>query len=101
MVVSTDLGWIQTVFITLIGLFDWVRLSRKVQKNLGMVCQSGRVVGVWLDKAYKHRMTGEGRSYQERRRERVQCPECGKYLERRSLATRRQTQNVVARGGSG
>ena len=54
--------------------------------------------GVWLDEAYRRRMTGMGRDYTDRQRERVRCPECSKYMERGSLATYCQTQNDMTKG---
>ena len=45
-------------------------------------------------------MTGTGRSYRERQRERVKRPECGKELARGSLSEHRQNQHGVAKGGA-
>ena len=50
------------------------------------------------DKAYNQRMTGEGRSFKEWKRERVLCPECGEYMAKGSLVTHRQNQHGVAKG---
>ena len=69
MVVSTDPGWLQTAFDTLMGIFDWVGLRMNIQKTVGMVCHPFWVAGVWSDKAYTRRTTGAGRSYKERQRE--------------------------------
>ena len=66
-----------------------------------IVCQACRVVGVQVDEAYKRRMMGEGRSYQERQRERVQFPYCGKDIARVSLDNHLQTHHGVGRGGAG
>ena len=101
MVASTNPVWLQNAFDTLTGIFDRVGLRTNVRKTVGMVCQPYRVVGVREDEAYKRRMTGEGRSYQERQHEWVQCPECGNDLKRGSLAIHCQTQNGVSRGGGG
>ena len=51
------------------------------------------------DEAYTQRMTVEGRSLKERQRERELCPEFWKELTKGSLATHRQTQHGVAKGG--
>ena len=83
MVASTEPGWLQTLVDTLKGIINRVGLRTNVQKTVGMVCQPCRVVGVRAYEAYKLWMTGEGRSYQERQRERVQCMECRKDLSRR------------------
>ena len=71
MVASTNPVWLQNEFDTLTGIFDRVGLRTNVRKTVGMVCQPCWAVGVQADKAYKRRMMGEGRSYQERQREQV------------------------------
>ena len=101
MVVSTDLGWLNTAFDTLTGLFDWVGMKTNFKKTVGVVCHPCRAFGVQADEAYTRRMTGEGSSYKERQWERINFPEWGKYLARVSLTSHRQTQHGVAKGGSG
>ena len=64
-----------------------------------MVCHPCRAAGVREDEVYTRKMTGAGRSYKERQRERVSCPECGKDLARGSLAAHCQTQHGVTKGG--
>ena len=49
MVASTNLGWIQTDFDMLTGLFDWVGLKTNVKKTVGMVCHPFRASGVRED----------------------------------------------------
>ena len=51
------------------------------------------------EKTYTRRMKGYERRLKEWQREPVLCPECGKEMEKGSLATHRQTQNGVAKGG--
>ena len=67
-VASTNLGWLQTMFDMLTGIFDRVGLKMNVQKTVGMVCHPCQVSGVQEDKAYTRRMTGTGGSYKERQR---------------------------------
>ena len=86
MVASTDPGWIHTTFDTMTRLFDQVDLKKNVRTNVGMVCHPFRAAGVRSDEAYTRWMTGAGRRYKERQRERVSCPECMKELARGSLA---------------
>ena len=66
-----------------------------------MVCQTCRAVGVQAGEAYKCRMTGEGKIYQEKQKGQVQCPECGKEIASWSLDIHHQNQNGVERGGEG
>ena len=81
MVVSLDLTWIQGAFTVLVGIFDRVGLIKNVGKTVSMVChpcQAG--AGNRTDEAYDRRITGEGRSYAERQRERVECVEFREFL---------------------
>ena len=49
MVASTNLGWIQTEFDMLTGLFDRVGLKKNVKKTVGMVCHLCQAAGVRAD----------------------------------------------------
>ena len=98
MVESTKPGWLKTAFDTLTGIFDWVGMKTNVKNTVGMVCHPCRAAGLRSDKAYTRRVTGVGRSYKERQWERLNCLECGKDLERGSLAAHRQTQHGIVKG---
>ena len=81
MVVSLDPAWLQGAFKALLAIFDRVGLLTNVQKIVSMVChpcQAG--AGNRIEEAYRRRLTGVGRSYTERQRERVVCGECGEVL---------------------
>ena len=72
MVVLSEPAWLQGAFTALVGLFERVGLQKNVRKTVSMVChpcQAG--VGNRTEDAYGRRITGEGRSYAERYRERV------------------------------
>ena len=71
MVDSTDLGWLQSAFDLLTGLFDRVGILTNIQKTTGMVCNPCRKSGVRADGAYAWRMAGEGHSFKDIQRERV------------------------------
>ena len=58
MVATTELGWLQFVFETLMGIFDRVGLQKNFLKTVGMVCIPFRVAGVRSYKAYTRRMKG-------------------------------------------
>ena len=60
MVASTSLGWLQTAFDTMTGIFRQMGLRTNVRKTVGMVCQPCRADGVRADEAYTRRMEGEG-----------------------------------------
>ena len=82
MIASANLGCLLTVFYMLTGIFDHLGLNKNVRKTVGMVYHPCWAAGVREDEAYTRRMKGLGRSYKERQRERVSCPECGKELAR-------------------
>ena len=98
---SKDLGWLQSEFDLLKGLFDRMGLRTNICKTAGMVFQPCRADRVRADKAYTRRIMGEGTSFKEQQRKRVTCPECGKELEKGSLVTHLQTQHGVAKGRLG
>ena len=100
-VASTEPEWLELEFDTLRGLFDQVGLRTNTCKTVGVVCRPCRADGLRADKAYTQRVTGEGRTFEERQWEQVLCPKCGKEMEKGSLVTHRQTQNGVAKGGLG
>ena len=85
----------------LMGLFDRVGLQRNVRKIVGMVCRPCREAGVRSGEAYTHLMKGEGRSFKERQREGVICPECGKEVEKGSLVVHHQNQHGMVKGRLG
>ena len=96
---STNPGWIQSAFDTLMGICDRLGLRTNVCKTVGMVCSPFWAAGVRADEAYNRRMTGEGKSL--RQWERVLCLECGKEMTKGSLVTHHQNQYSVAKGGLG
>ena len=71
MIASSDLGWMQGAFITLVGMFDWVGLRKNFGKMVGMFCCPCQASGTQSEAAYKRRMAGAGLSYWERQRVRV------------------------------
>ena len=91
MVASLDPRWLQGAFITLVSLFDRVGLRTNVRKTVGMVCSPCQAAGTHSEAAYRRRMTGEGPSYQELQKGRVQCMECGEEMAAGYLAGHRMT----------
>ena len=99
MVASTNLGWLNTAFDMLMVLFDQVGLKKNIQKTVRIVCHPCWVTRVRAYKNNNRRMTTVRRIYEERQRERVNCPECGNYLTRGSLDVHLQIKHSVAKGG--
>ena len=64
----------------MVGLFDRVVLNTNVRKAVRMVFHSFQAAGTHLEAAYSRRMAGAGISYQETKRGRVLCKECGEEM---------------------
>ena len=77
MVASSDPAWIQGTFNALVGLFDRVGLQTNFGKTVSVVCHPCQAAGNITQAAYGRRLTGEGNSYKERQRDRLECAECG------------------------
>ena len=73
MIALSDLVWLKGVFSTLVGLFDWVSLRRKVGKMFRMVYHPCCATGTQSEAAHEQWMTGAGSSYRERHQVQVQC----------------------------
>ena len=88
MVVLLDPAWVQGAFTALVAIFDRVGLMTNFGKTVSMVChpcQAG--AGNRTEEAYGRRITGEGRSYADRQRERLACGECEEFLAIRSMSS--------------
>ena len=71
MVVSLDPTWLQGTCNALVAIFDRVGLLTNVGKTVSVVCHPCRVgAGNQTEEAYSWRVTGVGKSYAERQRER-------------------------------
>ena len=97
MVVSLDPAWLQGAFNSLMAIFDRVDLLTNVGKTVRMVCHPCRAGdGNRTKEAYSWRITGVGRSYTERQRERVACEECGEVIVVESMLSHMVTRNGKA-----
>ena len=80
MVASSDPGWLQGAFNTLVGLFDRVVLWTNVGKKFGMVCNPYQAAGNLTTGTYGMRVTGVGPTYIERLKGQGDYGECGEML---------------------
>ena len=99
MVVLLDPVWLQGAFTALVSIFDRVGLMTNAGKTVSMVChpcQAGE--GNRTEEAYRRRITGEGRAYAERQRERMKCMECGEFLAVGSMSSHLMTRHGKAVG---
>ena len=80
MVASSEPAWIQGAFNALVGLFDRMGLQTNIGKTVSMVCHPCQAAENITQAAYGRRLTGEGKSYEEQQRDRVECEECSEQL---------------------
>ena len=93
MVAPSNPRWLQWAFDTLVGLFDRVGLKTNVGKTVGMTCRPCPAAGNQSEETYGRLMMGEVLTYLERKRERVECRDCGKEMAMGSLDTHRMSQH--------
>ena len=94
MVVSLDPTWLQGAFSALIAIFDRVGLQTNVNKIVSMAChpcQAG--TGNRTTAGYSQRLTGVGKTFKERQRERVACRECGTEIAAGSMSSHTMTRH--------
>ena len=82
----------QAALDVLTGLFDRVGLHTNMNKKVGMVCQPYYIVNRQSEAACTHHITGLGRSFWERQKDRVRFPECEVELSAGSLSAHYQAQ---------
>ena len=73
MVASSDPRWLQWEFNALLGLFERVGLRTNVGKTVSMVCRPCPEAGNQSEAVYGRKIMGEGPTYRERQKERVEC----------------------------
>ena len=100
MVASSNPRWLQWAFNNLVGLFDRVGLQTNVGKTVSMTCIPCPAAGNQSEVAYGRKMMGEGPTYLERKRERVECGDCGKGMAAGLLDTHRMVQHGKAKAKS-
>ena len=72
MVVSSDPAWLQGAFSSLVAIFDRVGLQTNVNKKVSMACHPCRAgPGNLTTAGYSRRLTGVGKTFKERQRDRV------------------------------
>ena len=93
MVALSDPHWLQWAFNALVSLFKRVGLRTNFGKTVSMVCRPCQASGTQLEAVYERKMMGEGPTYWERQKERVECGQCRKEMAAGSLASHMMTQN--------
>ena len=97
MVESSDPRWLQWAFNALVGLFERVGLLTNVGKTVSMTCRACPAAGNQLEEAYGRKMTGEGPTYWEIQKERVECGDCRKKMAAGLLETHWMIQHGKAK----
>ena len=101
LVVLTQPERLHRAFDTLTGLFDGVKIKTNMGNMDSMVCQSYHAPGRMSGEAYDRQTPGTCKTFQERKRRRVECLECGIEVAAGLMLTHRQSQHVVGRWGTG
>ena len=97
MVVLSDPAWLQGAFSALVAIFDRVGLRTNVNKTVSMACHPCRAgAGNRTAAGYSRRLTGVGKTFTERQRERVACGYCGTVIAAGSLSSHMMTQHGKA-----
>ena len=81
----------------LVGLFERVGLRTNVGKTVIMTCRPFPAAGNQSEVAYERKMTGEGPTYCDRQKERVECGDCGKEMAVGSLESHQMLQHGKAK----
>jgi Reverse transcriptase (RNA-dependent DNA polymerase) len=96
LIAATDLPWLQQAMDILVSLLRQMGLETNITKTKMMTCFPNQTTTTRLSAtAYKRQMTGEGPSYQERQRQRVECPECTLEMSQGALKMHRQRTHGV------
>ena len=93
MLVLSDPRWLQWAFDALVSLFERVGLWTNVRKTVIVVCRPCQAAGTQSVASYGRKMMGEGPTYREQQKERVECGDCGKEMAAGSLESHRMTQH--------
>ena len=92
MVVSSDPALLQGAFSALVAIFNRVGLRTNVGKTVSMACHPCRAgAGNRTEAVYSRRLTGLGKTYTERQRERVAYGECGTVIAVGSMSSHLMT----------
>ena len=87
-----DPAWLKGAFSALVAIFDRVGLRTNVHKTVSMACHPCRAgSGKRTMAGYSRRLTGVGKTFKERQRERVACRECGTEIAAGSMSSHMMT----------
>ena len=70
--------WVQTSLTAMVRMFERRGLQTNLSNTKAMVCIPRFIWGKQGVESYKRRATGEGPTFQESKRTRVSCEECGR-----------------------
>ena len=97
MFASSDPTWLQGAFSALVAIFNRVGLRNNVSKTVSMACHPCWAGDGNRTKAgYSRRLTGVGKMYTERQRERVAYEECGTVITAGSMSSHLMTRHGKA-----
>jgi Reverse transcriptase (RNA-dependent DNA polymerase) len=87
---ATNAEWLGSSFNILVDLFTRIGLHTNYSKTVLMACHPKLPHTNTSNTAYHQRLTGTGPTYNERKQEYVNCPDCGKSMQLRSLRAHRR-----------
>ena len=97
MIVSSEPNSLQDAFSSLVAIFDRVSLQTNVNKTVIMACHPcWAVSGNRTTAGYNRRLTGVGKTFKERQRERVAYGECGTEIAAGSMSSHMMTRHGKA-----
>ena len=85
--------WVQDALTVSEGMFQKLGLEMNLDKTNALVCTPGYIWREWIEAAYKRRATGEGGTFRERKRARVNCTVCKLTVETSSLKGHTEKNN--------
>ena len=100
LIASRNPEWLEWALNELSRLFESVGLKTNLEKTKAMNCFPACIAGPISDQAYSRRLRGGGLSHGDRRRRRVECPECGKSMKASSLLGHRRNVHGLATDSS-
>ena len=80
LIAATDPQWLQQALNLLVQLFCRMGLDTNVAKTKLMLCDCGFIPTAISNRAYLHRITGTGPSFQDHLQQKTTCMECSKCI---------------------
>ena len=90
-----DHEWVQDAMLVTVTMFRRMVLEKNIKKTKTMFCTPGFIWGKWGDQSYKQQATGEGATFQERKRLQVSFTKCRVTIAQPSLKQHMTNQHGI------